>query len=117
MHDRQLQHVIIRDGLGRIDDRRDLCSQKLFIHHTFSLSGQCLQIGVLDISDHLQAVCVKIIKITRKLQCRPVDLIGRQLLALQLHLRCPVCKVHFLGKFYDRYTGLCIHTDLLSTVP
>ena len=34
MHDRQLQHVIIRDGLGRIDDRRDLCSHH-FCHLLF----------------------------------------------------------------------------------
>ena len=111
---RQFQHIRLRNGLGRIDDSRDLGCEQLLIDHTLSLAGERLQVCVFNITDDLQPVCVKIIEIACQLQRRPVDLGRCQRLALQIDLGRLIGQIHLICQFLNRHAGLCIHVILRS---
>ena len=105
----QLQHVFIRNGARRIDNRRNLRGQESLIDFPPPLPCERVKVGVFHITDNLQAVRVEIIKVTRQLQSRPVHLIRCKLLVLQVHRLGTVHQCHLFYQFLNRNAGLCVH--------
>ena len=72
--------------------------QKLFIDFIFSLSRKCLKIGTLYISNNLNTIQIKMIKKTRQLQSRSVDIRYMNLTLGNIHSGSEIFQIHL---FYN----------------